>query len=1241
MPVVAAGKFLECLRASRLLTDAQFQELQSEARRNPAAAPHELARWLVDRHVITRWQAKMLLSGRTAFFLGKYKLLSELGHGGMGAVFQAQQAPLGRIVALKVMAQKLLENPGAVARFEREIQASAALQHPNIVTAFDADRVQNTHFLVMEYVAGQSLDDVLKREKRLPIATGCEYVRQAALGLQHAHERGMAHRDIKPSNLLVTGTSDGEPLVKILDMGLARFTSESRESGELTTTGQILGTPDYIAPEQAKNTKSADIRSDIFSLGCTLFRALTGRIPFGGESIMEKLSSRLLDDAPKLRTLLPEAPAKLEAVIQKMLTRDPAQRFQTPAEVATALSLFARPDAAGGPSVVPAAPAASLTADDFSSTSDPAVNLFLEDLRHEAQLDETAEPGGIVQQAGGETVAHAQVGVAHKQRTIRGAVEVRRQVQKKREIAAAVAILALLGAALAWWGWHKAGEATVVVDWPESERSEATLIVDGTRYSLRLKGPLKYRVEPGQRTIRLKREGYEEIDESLVLARREERRFVPEWQPLPQTARKLSWDALQARTRKVIGRLKQFSGLDSALADPDVVKLRGELVQYGRTNPGTKESLVAARLMRRLPWPIDLLTRDSVPPDALRRAEHGDPAQAPAEIVAILGESRLKMWGQGYSVAVNPDGKIAAAAGQYESAIYLFDTQTGELLRKLPVRGGPCCTAFSGDGARVCCGGHGIFVWDALSGELIADLPGMDVVSASLNGDGSRVVASGNDGHVIQLWDVNTKEKLWDQDFRDAQLRNVGISADGRFVANSRFPEGVVEIRDGARGEMFRQIPADIYVPMRFTPDGSLLFVCTENTYIQAWATAGWTLQSEFFGNGQKLEAVDGNGRRCLTSCPTEVAFWDVGSGERLWDSSPGTYLVRGALNRDGTRAVSLDNTGGLAVWDTATGQQAVATNRPFSAILSVRVSPDGGGVIVGGTDGALLRWNFGQAQPQYVLGSHPAGAIVLGYNASGDTIFSAGADDGIRSWDFATGTARNVIATKHSFAAHMILPYRNSIVVSPEGRHAACAEAPDMNRIILFDQESRRQRILVGHGARLDVLTFSADGTRLAGGGLRTATITIWDVSSGRELQSLKLTGTNGRAGVWCLAFAPSGGQLFAGGDAFGGNLTVWDPDTGAKVADWEGHRLPIDDIAVSPDGETVATAAGDGQVILWNTGNKWADQERTISLTPERAFINQIDFTPDGRHLVTANGNGTVYVLRLKPWLPESDSE
>ena len=225
-------------------------------------------------------------------------------------------------------------NEQAAARFHREIQSVAALEHPNIVATFDADCVKGKHFLVMEYVEGQDLDALSRKQGRIPAGDACEYVRQAALGLAHAHERGMVHRDIKPANLLVafrpahddgprhsdsarSSTSPGRPvpanaavvpIVKILDFGLARFGAEIQGSSELTQTGQIMGTPDYIAPEQARDTKSTDHRSDIFSLGCTLFRLVTGQVPFRGNSVMEKLMSRALEDAPRARSLRPELP---------------------------------------------------------------------------------------------------------------------------------------------------------------------------------------------------------------------------------------------------------------------------------------------------------------------------------------------------------------------------------------------------------------------------------------------------------------------------------------------------------------------------------------------------------------------------------------------------------------------------------------------------------------------------------------------------------------------------------------------------------------------------------------------------------------------------------------------------------------------------------------------------------------------------------------------------------------------
>lgn len=339
MAVAAGGSFLELLEKSRLLSAEQMAEVVLSAQGRDAAV---VAEKLIGREWITRWQADQLCAGRCQFFLGKYKLLELRGRGAMGAVFKAVQPPMGRIVALKVMAKEVLKDANAVARFQREIRSAATLNHPHIVAALDADCVNDTYFLVMEFVEGQDLKEWLKKNGAAPVNWACECIRQAALGLQHAHERHMIHRDIKPGNLLVqTDATTGRPVVKILDMGLARLASDQRDEKEVTHTGQVMGTPDYIAPEQAVSAKHADIRADIFSLGCTLFELLTGRATYTGNNVMEKLMARALQDAPRVSSLRPEVLPTLDAVVAKMLARDVNQRYQTPGEVAAALAPFA------------------------------------------------------------------------------------------------------------------------------------------------------------------------------------------------------------------------------------------------------------------------------------------------------------------------------------------------------------------------------------------------------------------------------------------------------------------------------------------------------------------------------------------------------------------------------------------------------------------------------------------------------------------------------------------------------------------------------------------------------------------------------------------------------------------------------------------------------------------------------------------------------------------------------------
>jgi|GEM_PF-1100266 len=341
MPVSSVQDFLQVLRKTSLLSDEQMDAIWKW----PEDDPQSFADRLVAEGLLTEWQAMQVLDGKTAksnYVLGKYKLLNLIGVGGMGSIYRASQAPIGRVVALKVMSRQVLKDPHAVTRFLREIRSAAAVDHPNVVRAYDADCDGDTYFLVMEYVAGKDLKSWTRQEKPWPVGWSCECIRQAALGLEHAFEQGMVHRDIKPSNLLVTqGEHDKFPLIKILDLGLARFASETTEEGDLTRSGQVLGTPDYIAPEQARNTRGADIRADIFSMGCTLFQLITGQLPFKGDTVMEKLMARASEDAPAVGSLRADIPAGLDAVVAKMLARDPNARYATPAEVAHALAPFA------------------------------------------------------------------------------------------------------------------------------------------------------------------------------------------------------------------------------------------------------------------------------------------------------------------------------------------------------------------------------------------------------------------------------------------------------------------------------------------------------------------------------------------------------------------------------------------------------------------------------------------------------------------------------------------------------------------------------------------------------------------------------------------------------------------------------------------------------------------------------------------------------------------------------------
>jgi serine/threonine protein kinase/tetratricopeptide (TPR) repeat protein len=335
-------QFVEALLHSGVLDPAQREQFLREGL-GRSADPRGLTDELLRRGWLTRFQLAELASGRGQDLVrGRYLLLECLGEGGMGRVYKARHQRMRRVVAMKFIRDELLTEPSAVQRFYQEIEAAARLSHPNIVMAFEADEVGGTHFLVTEYVEGVDLRKLLATRGPLPATLACEAARQAALGLHHAHSRGVVHRDVKPANLLLSR----EGVVKILDLGVARLAwrgPDGPRTDRLTRTGELMGTPDYLAPEQIADARRADARTDLYGLGCTLYHLLVGSPPFAGRSLALKLIAHRRGESPDLDARRPDLPPGLPAVVRAMMAVRPEDRYESAAEAASALEPFSRP----------------------------------------------------------------------------------------------------------------------------------------------------------------------------------------------------------------------------------------------------------------------------------------------------------------------------------------------------------------------------------------------------------------------------------------------------------------------------------------------------------------------------------------------------------------------------------------------------------------------------------------------------------------------------------------------------------------------------------------------------------------------------------------------------------------------------------------------------------------------------------------------------------------------------------
>jgi eukaryotic-like serine/threonine-protein kinase len=352
-PVSSVPEFCAAIGRSKLMAEPELQEVRRRWKANPKANDADVAgfrKFLVREKLLTDYQAALIQRGRAeGFVVGEYVILERIGSGQSAGVYKALHKS-GQVVALKVLPGSKARDPNSLTRFQREGRLLTALDHPNAVRAFQVGQGGGVHFIVMEHLDGETLDAVLEKRKRLPAGEAARLAYQAFQGLQHLHEKRMVHRDLKPANLMLVPPPKGDTLgstVKILDIGLGRElfdeASPITQDLHLTTEGALLGTPDYLSPEQARDARSSDVRGDIYSLGCVLYHLLAGRPPFADKNVMALMVQHATAPVPPLRELVPDVPAGLAAAVEKLLAKKAEDRPQTPAAAAELVAPFLPP----------------------------------------------------------------------------------------------------------------------------------------------------------------------------------------------------------------------------------------------------------------------------------------------------------------------------------------------------------------------------------------------------------------------------------------------------------------------------------------------------------------------------------------------------------------------------------------------------------------------------------------------------------------------------------------------------------------------------------------------------------------------------------------------------------------------------------------------------------------------------------------------------------------------------------